>query len=103
MTRTKRNKDLKTMLQKETVVVFPDKFHHTLDGLPLFSIMMHDLKDLINDAPKVIKEKVKIPNKPKLDMGRVKLKRKDFGEAFKMTIDPKMFKGNVDLHQHMNT
>lgn len=69
MPRVQRNSALRQMLDKDSVVVFPDRDHETCDGLPYFTIMMHDLKYLIQGKGKPLEASRRVTRKPRVDMG----------------------------------
>lgn len=105
MTRHDRNMALRHMLDKDSVIVFSDLKHQTCDGLPYFTIMMHDLKHLIDGPKPALDENRRVTRKAKVDMGipKQKIKEQQNGKKYNVTMDPKNLKGNIDLQQHLNT
>ena len=65
------------MLQKNSVIVFCDEENETCDGMPTFTVMMHNLKDLIESKKVATKTYVNTTNKPKLDQGIVKKRKSE--------------------------
>lgn len=103
MPRTRRNKELKKMLQNQNIIVFPDDHIEPVDGLPGFSIMFNDLKDLIGKDEDKAPRKQKLIMKQPVDMGQPSVMEDEVGEEkHNSQIDPSMFKGNVDLQTHIH-
>ena len=87
------------MLAKDSIIVFSDDQHQTVDGLPFFSILHADLKNLLNEQEKKIAQRIKVVRNPPVDMGVQKTAN---DQMYGATIDPSTFKGNVDLQMHLN-
>ena len=101
-----RNSHLKKLLSPNKVIVFADENKTTVDGLPNFSILFGDLKEIFSNkkAEKQSVRETRIFRKAKLDMGLPNIKQKDEEEQYGQSTsqDPKRFKGNIDLQQHLN-
>lgn len=106
MSPEERNSHLKTLISPNKVIVFADDGKTTVDGLPNFSILFGDLKEIFSDkkADQKSVRQAKIIRKPKLDMGLPSITKKDEEEQYGQSAsqDPKRFKGNIDLQQHLN-
>lgn len=98
------------MLKDEKLIVFADKRYQPVDGLPLFSIMFGDLKEIIPKAEHkdttlddLENPKLKLICKPKLDMGVMAFRTKDdIAQYGASTIDPRNFRGNIDLQRFVH-
>ena len=103
MSRKERNRILMNMLEPQSnMIVFPSTKVAALDGLPHLSFVEANLKEIINKEEKSPK-KAKIVLNPRVDMGIPQQKPGQEHQARAgATFDPKQFKGNVMLFQHLN-
>ena len=100
-----RNKQLKGLLEKNTILIFPKYGLTQLDGMPNFGVIYTDLKDMKETTNKTPREQ-KLILKQKTDTG---LKKPDVSDSEEedeektggATFDPKMFKGNSELYKHI--
>ena len=56
MDRNERNHLLKRLLENEGIVVFPSEKHTSVDGLPIFSILFNDLKEVLKEKEEKLRE-----------------------------------------------
>lgn len=102
MSANKRERKLREMLESNPIIVFPDKGLVPVTGLPFFSIIEDNLKDITSDSMR--SKKTAIPKKPPIDTGAVKKKPQDQEESGTSgaTFDLGGIKGNANFFQHIN-
>jgi len=88
------------MLDKETIIIFPEKGIEARDGMPNFNIIFTNLKKM-NEDQKVVGKRDKVANKQKADYGLPERKKDDEESKKAGSFDPKNFKNNADLYKHM--
>jgi hypothetical protein len=64
--------------------------------------MMHDLRTVLIQNEEKKETRVKTVRNPKVDMGVSKVQDDKDDNKYGATMDPKNFKGNVDLQIHLN-
>ena len=52
MPNEERNKKLRELLEKETIIIFPKTDEKPTDGMPNFAIIFTDLKEMATDKDK---------------------------------------------------
>ena len=103
MPRKNRNALLKDMLETySNMIIFPSNKLQAEDGLPHFSFVLENLKEIIKEE-RVIDFDSKYQRKPRVDMGIPPPKAgQEQSARAGSTFDPKQFKGNADLQKYIN-
>lgn len=104
MSRKERKKILMKMLHNHSnIILFPSKKLQSIDGLPHLTIVHDSIKEVTNKGKSKTVCQDKKVFKPRVDMGIPPPKKGQENQARAgATFDPKQFKGNVMLFQHLN-